>query len=164
MKNKLKEGYRSKIKKHTGTYEGTKVILKGRKPGLLLILIKSHAPGSGSTFSARIRIQDIQINPDPDTQHWLQLKNSATVLSSKWIIFSYAFNGARLFSHVTQQIFIAKYGLNLLSHHSLKSSCSGETLIFYSEAFLNFSGKALAFFFVFLKVKLSLYFLPYCCE
>jgi hypothetical protein len=35
----------------------------------LLILVNFHAPGSGSAFQKRIRIQNSQINADPDQQH-----------------------------------------------------------------------------------------------
>jgi hypothetical protein len=35
----------------------------------LLKLVSVHAPGSRSAFSIRIRIQDSQLNADPDPQH-----------------------------------------------------------------------------------------------
>jgi hypothetical protein len=40
---------------------------KLQKPGNQ---VNFHAPGSGSAFPIRIRIQDSQMNKDPDPQHW----------------------------------------------------------------------------------------------
>jgi hypothetical protein len=54
----------AKGKKHT--YKGTKAFFKGRKPGLLVSFGQFHASGSGSAFPIRIRIQNKQMNADPD--------------------------------------------------------------------------------------------------
>jgi hypothetical protein len=54
------------VEKHT--YEGTKAFLKGRKPGLFIHLVIFHAPGSGSAFPVRIRVQEIQINRIHNTE------------------------------------------------------------------------------------------------
>ncbi len=68
----LHEKYRSKyVKKHAyeGTWYRTKAFLKGRKPRVYLwILVNFHAPESGSVFPIRIRIQDNQMNADPNPQ------------------------------------------------------------------------------------------------
>jgi hypothetical protein len=42
---------------------------KAGNPNDLLILVTFQAPGSGSAFLKRIRIQDSQTNADPDPQH-----------------------------------------------------------------------------------------------
>ncbi len=61
MKNILNVDKRSK--KHT--YEGTKAFLEADNQVYLEMLAKFRAPGSGSAFPIRIRIQDSQKNADP---------------------------------------------------------------------------------------------------
>jgi hypothetical protein len=52
------------------TYEGTKVFLMMHETRFIcLFLVSFHAPGSGSAFPIRIRIQDGQLSSDPDPQH-----------------------------------------------------------------------------------------------
>ncbi len=54
--------YIGDVIKHT--YVGTKDILKGWKEGLLVNLVNFLAPGYGSAFSIKIRIQQSTINAD----------------------------------------------------------------------------------------------------
>jgi hypothetical protein len=57
--------YLKKVKDQKHTYGGTKAFSKGRKPGLFENLANFHAPGSGSAFPTRIRINSSQMNADP---------------------------------------------------------------------------------------------------
>ncbi len=71
MKNNIQYRYFMQLLSHQ-TYLHTqryKASLQGWKSGLLLILVNFLAPGSGSVFATRIRIQESQINADPDPKH-----------------------------------------------------------------------------------------------
>ncbi len=72
MKNKLKVGKTLKGQKNVST-EIKKPFWKAEGQICFLILVNLHAPGSGSAFPIRIRIQNSQMNADPDPQNWFQV-------------------------------------------------------------------------------------------
>jgi hypothetical protein len=51
---------------------GHKKLLKGWESGLFFSYGHFLAPGSGSAFTVRIRIQESQINPDPQEKFFVQ--------------------------------------------------------------------------------------------
>jgi hypothetical protein len=62
----LHEKYTEGQESHLRSY---KSLLKGRNQVPLKILVNFHAPGSGSAFPIRIRIQDSRMNADPHPQY-----------------------------------------------------------------------------------------------
>ncbi len=63
-------------KTHLRSKKVQKLFWKAGNQVYLYILSNFHAHGTGSAFSKRIRIQDIEMNADPDPQHYFWDFNS----------------------------------------------------------------------------------------
>jgi hypothetical protein len=96
-------------------------------------LLNIHALGTGSAFLKRIRIQDNQINGDPDPQHCCSVAQITPNLKFIWI--SYIFLSKNVTIFLVLQLCFLLGGLNkiaqlcsvlfLLSYASVNLACLG---------------------------------------
>jgi hypothetical protein len=123
-------GNSQNVKRHA--FVATKAFLKGRKPGFFVNLDHYFAPGSGSAFSVRIRIQDSQMNANADPQHWFKCGLYSLVSMNSFVQKSYRAKK----SGVNKQAKLFRHGIFGLFSFILLSKKGHANLCKTTELFL----------------------------